>query len=125
LPASAQQSNFKDTSTMDELSKDEYRAVIRLSDAVNEFLATRAAPALLPIFLLVARYPDRTGAELARQQGMSVATMGRHLLSLGHGSIGLVQTRAEVNDNRCNKHSLTDKGVALVRRMATPLAEAA
>jgi hypothetical protein len=39
--------------------------LLKLSDAVTAFLATGAAPVLLPIFLLVARYPNRTCAELA------------------------------------------------------------
>jgi hypothetical protein len=90
---------------MNELSK--------LSDAVTAFLATGAAPVLLPIFLLVARYPNRTCAELARQENMPLATMSRYLLSLGHGSLGLVQTKAEAGDARYVRHSLTIKGVCL------------
>ena len=94
-------------------------AVTSLASAVSVFLSTGAAAALLPIFLLVARNPNRTCAELSRQERISLSTMNRHLLTLGHVNIGLVQTRAEAGGTRDLRHSLTAKGVELLRRMVT------
>jgi len=102
-----------------EMSREEYLAVSTLTAAVTTFLRTGAAPMLLPVFLLVARWPDRTTAELARQEKTSLATMGRHLLTLGHINLGLVKTETDVGDSRYIRHSLTDKGIALLRRMVT------
>ena len=102
----------------DELCREDYLAIGKLTAAVQAFLQTGAAPALLPVFMLVARYRDRTSAELARLEKASLATMGRHLLTLGHVNLGLVQTRPDAGDSRQIKHSLTAKGVALARRLA-------
>jgi DNA-binding MarR family transcriptional regulator len=94
-------------------------AVTGLTAAVSEFVKAGAPPALLPIFLLVARNPNRTGAELARLERVSGATMSRHLLTLGHSSLALIQTRAEAGGTRDIRHSLSDKGTALLQRMTT------
>jgi DNA-binding MarR family transcriptional regulator len=104
-----------------ELSYDDRPALAALTSAIQYFLDTGAAPVLLPIFLLVARYSDRTCAELARLQEISLSTMSRHLLVLGHGSLALIQTRSEAGDARYIRHSLTEKGLALVRRMTGAL----
>lgn len=101
-----------------ELSREDFPAITALTAAVTSFLDTGAAPALLPTFLLIARYPDRTCGELARLERMSSATMSRYLLSLGHMRIGLVQSEQEIGDSRYIRHRLTDKGVALAKRMA-------
>ena len=105
-----------------ELSREEYLATAALTAAVTAFLDTGAAPVLLPIFLLVTRYPNRTCAELARLEKVPLATMSRHLLTLGHVNIGLVRTQTEVGDSRYVRHSLTEKGAALAKRMAGSLA---
>jgi DNA-binding MarR family transcriptional regulator len=94
-------------------------AITALTVAVRTFLETGAAAALLPVFLLVARNQNRTCAELARQEKISLSTMNRHLLTLGHAQIGLIQTRAEAGDSRYIRHSLTEKGVSLLKRMVT------
>jgi hypothetical protein len=100
-----------------ELLDEDRPALAALTGAIKSFLDTGAAPVLLPIFFLVARYPNRTCAELAKLQEISLSTMSRHLLLLGHGSLALIQTRAEAGDARYIRHSLTDQGVALLKRM--------
>jgi DNA-binding MarR family transcriptional regulator len=105
-----------------ELLDEDRPAVAAITGAIKAFLDTGATPVLLPIFFLVAHYPNRTCAELAKLQEMSLSTMSRHLLLLGHGSLALIQTRAEPGDARYIRHSLTDKGLALVKRMAGGLA---
>jgi DNA-binding MarR family transcriptional regulator len=94
-------------------------AITALTAAVTMFREAGAALGLLPVFLLVARSPNRTCAELARQEKISLSTMQRNLLTLGHAQTGLVQTRAEAGDARYIRHSLTEKGIALLRRMVT------
>jgi Winged helix DNA-binding domain len=94
-------------------------AVTGLAVAVQTFLATGAAAVLLPVFLLVARNSNRTCAELAKLEGVSLSTMSRWLLTLGHMDIGLVRTQAEAGDARYVRHSLTAKGVELLRQMVT------
>jgi hypothetical protein len=101
-----------------ELSHEDYPAIAALTAAIAAFLDMGAAPVLLPVFLLVARYPERTCAELARLEGTPLATMGRYLLTLGHINLGLVKTVTEVGDSRYIRHSLTEKGVALANRIA-------
>jgi DNA-binding MarR family transcriptional regulator len=95
--------------------------IAALTAAIKLFLDTGAAPVLLPIFLLVAHFPDRTCAELAKLEEMSLSTMSRHLLVLGHGSLALIQTKAEAGDARYIRHSLTEKGLALVQKMTGAL----
>jgi DNA-binding MarR family transcriptional regulator len=94
-----------------------YPTIATLTAAIQCFRTTGAAPVLLPIFLLVAHRPDRTCAELARLEEISLSTMSRHLLLLGHNSLSLIQTRAEAGDARYIRHSLTGKGLALLQRM--------
>jgi hypothetical protein len=67
---------------MIELSHETPRTIAVLTVAIQNFRDTGAAPVLLPIFLLVAQYPNRTCAELARLDEMSLSTMSRHLLVL-------------------------------------------
>jgi DNA-binding MarR family transcriptional regulator len=105
-----------------ELLDEDRPALAALTGAIKSFLDTGAAPVLLPIFLLVANYPNRTCAELARLDEISLSTMSRHLLLLGHGNLALVQTRVEAGDARYIRHSLTERGHALLRRMAEALA---
>jgi DNA-binding MarR family transcriptional regulator len=100
-----------------ELSYEDRPAMAAITGAIKAFLDTGATPVLLPIFLSVARHPNRTCAELARLQEISLSTMSRHLLLLGHGSLALIQTHAEAGDARYIRHSLTDKGLALLKRM--------
>jgi hypothetical protein len=61
----------------------------------------------LPVLRIFIQRGGRAGLESA-----SIATMSRHLLTLGHINVGLVQTRA-------GGHCLTDKGLALAKRMAS------
>ena len=77
---------------MIELSDEDRPALAALTGAIKSFTDTGAAPVLLPIFFLVARYPNRTCAELAKLHEISLSTMSRHLLVLGHGSLALIQT---------------------------------
>ena len=107
--------------SMIELSDEDRPALAAITGAIKSFLDTGAAPVLLPIFFLVARYPNRTCAELAKLQEISLSTMSRHLLLLGHGSLALIQTRAEAGDARYVRHSLTEKGLALLKRMTRAL----
>ena len=110
---------------MIELSEKERPAVAAITGAIKSFMDTGAAPVLLPIFFLVARYPSTTCAELAKLQEISLSTMSRHLLVLGHGSLALIQTQAEPGDARYIRHSLTEKGLALLKRMTWPFLRAA
>jgi DNA-binding MarR family transcriptional regulator len=96
--------------------------IAALTAAIKLFLDTGAAPVLLPIFLLVASYPNRTCAELARLNDISLSTMSRHLLLLGHGNLALIQTRVEAGDARYIRHGLTERGHALLQRMGGALA---
>jgi hypothetical protein len=61
-------------------------------------------------------------AELARLEKVAVGhDVSRHLLTLGHVNLGLVQTR-EVGGSRYVRHDLTEKGLALAKRMAGAIA---
>jgi DNA-binding MarR family transcriptional regulator len=105
-----------------ELSRHDHFSIGALVEALDIFLSTGAVPMLLPVFLHVARFPGRTAAEMARQEKVPLATMSRHLLTLGHGSLGLVQTRVDPRDTRQIGHALTVKGVSVARRMLDALA---
>jgi DNA-binding MarR family transcriptional regulator len=94
-------------------------AVTGLAIAIQSFLKTGVAIAGLQAFLSVARNPNRTCAELAKLEGVPLPTMSRWLLTLGHMNIGLAQTRAEAGDARYVRHSLTAKGIELLRKMVT------
>ena len=85
---------------MIELSDEDRPALAAITGAIKAFLDTGAAPVLLPIFFLIARYTNRTCAELAKLQEISLSTMSRYLLVLGHGSLALIQTRVEAGDAR-------------------------
>ena len=106
---------------MVELSYADPPTIAALAAAIQCFRDTAAAPVLLPIFLLVAHRPNRSCAELAKLQEISLSTMSRHLLLLGHGSLALIQTRAEAGDARYIRHSLTEKGLALLKKMTGAL----
>jgi len=69
-----------------ELSHETPPTIAALGLAVQYFRDTGAAAVLLPIFLLVAHFPNRTCAEPAKLEEMPLSTMSRHLLVLGHAS---------------------------------------
>jgi DNA-binding MarR family transcriptional regulator len=102
-----------------ELADTERPAVTALTTALLSFTRTGAPLTLLPAFLAVARWPSRTCAELAKLEGASLSTMNRWLLVLGHADLALVRTQAEAGDARYVRHSLTAKGIELLRRMVT------
>jgi hypothetical protein len=102
-----------------ELLDTERPAVTALAVAIQSFIRTGAPALLLPAFLTVARNPARTCAELAKLEGVSNSTMSRWLLVLGHADLALVRTQAEAGDARYVRHSLTAKGIELLRRMVT------
>jgi hypothetical protein len=109
--------NGSNTSISIELLSQTPPTIAALGLAIQYFRDTGAAAVPLPIFLLVAHFPNRTCAELAKLEEMSLSTMSRHLLVLGHGSLAVIQTRAEAGDARYVRHNLTQKGLALVQKM--------
>jgi DNA-binding MarR family transcriptional regulator len=68
----------------------------------------------MPTFLAVSRHPGKTTSELSRLEDVPLQSMSRHLRTLGHSSLALVQTQVAGRDVL---HSLTPKGLALAARI--------
>jgi hypothetical protein len=97
-----------------EISREDRIATTALTVAIQTYLDTGASLPTLPTFLAVSRHPGKTLSELSRLEDAPLQSMSRHLLTLGHSSLALVQTQVVGRDVL---HSLTPKGEALAARI--------
>ena len=104
----------------------------RLAAALRPFreLSTSTSPlpfSLLLTFLLIAGKEGSTAVDLARAAGITQGALSRQLADMGqtnrHGGVGLglVEQRVEIHDRRYTRTVLTEKGGALVRRIASEM----
>jgi DNA-binding MarR family transcriptional regulator len=99
---------------LNEISKEDRVATTALTVAINTYLDSGASLPTMPAFLAVTRHPGKSCSELSRLEDVPLPSISRHLMTLGHQNLALVQTQAA---GREVLHSLTPKGLALAARI--------
>jgi hypothetical protein len=97
-----------------EFTKEDRAATTALTVAIQTYLDTGASLPTMPTFLAVSRHPGKSCSEVSRLEDAPLQSISRHLLTLGHQNLALVQTQVA---GREVLHSLTPKGVALATRI--------
>jgi DNA-binding MarR family transcriptional regulator len=119
---------IQSTTTTDE----ERSALATLAAALRPFreLSPGTSPiplSLLLTFLLIAGRENSTVIDLAKDANMTQGAISRQLADLsdvnryGGTGFGLVEQRVEIHDRRYTRTRLTEKGRAIVRRMASEM----
>ena len=113
------------------LSDADKKTVRNLLDALSSFRDIRKTIPLqyVTAFLLVANEEGLGVGDYAQRAGVGVSVMSRHLLDIGERNrhmaegFGLVTYQANPFELRKHEYTLTDKGRALVNKLASALAK--
>jgi DNA-binding MarR family transcriptional regulator len=117
---------------MTTLANEDLSALATFSAAIQPFKELSSAGSPLPFSIIIAflAVASRDGAgafQLGKDLGMSQGSLSRILADLsdinrnGGAGLGLVEQRSESSDRRIQTSRLTEKGKAMVRRIAAGL----
>jgi DNA-binding MarR family transcriptional regulator len=121
---------------MTTLTNEDLSALGAFSASLQPFKELSSAGSSLPFSIIIAflAVASRDGAgafQLGKDLGMSQGSLSRVLADLsavnrnGGAGLGLVEQRSESSDRRIQTSRLTEKGKAMVRRIAAALKPAA
>ncbi len=112
--------------SMPDEEKDELRKLLHAIEIMEELRKTMPLR-YVKAFLLVALEEGEGVTEYAKQAGVALGVMSRHLLDIGDrnrhmkAGFGLVTQRTDPLELRKHQVMLTDKGKALAHRLARVL----